>query len=92
MRVAASIMSEPDLVEGFINSGRRNPGSFAVWASVLTAPDFVENFRAGYDDTFAFAKDYALLMDAAGIAEGMLDSEAPQPQQQPQPQPEPVQQ
>jgi len=85
MRVAASIMSQPELVEGFINSGRRNPGSFAVWASVLTAPDFVENFRAGYDDTFAFAKDYALLMDAAGIAEGMLDSEAPQQQQQPQP-------
>jgi len=90
MRVGASILSNPELVEGFINSGRRNPGSFAVWASVLTAPDFVENFRAGYDDTFAFAKDYALLMDAAGIAEGMLDS-APVEQQQPQ-QPEPVQQ
>lgn len=90
MRVGASILANPQLVEGFINSGRRNPGSFAVWAAVLTAPDFVENFRAGYDDTFAFAKDYALLMDAAGIAEGMLDSEAPQ--QQPQQQPQPAQQ
>ncbi len=96
MRVGASILANPKLVEGFVESGRRNPGSFGVWASILTAPDFVENLRTGYNDMYAFTKDYSLLMDAVGIAEGMLDEppqpDESQPQPQPQPEPEPVQQ
>jgi|DEB0MinimDraft_6_1074348.scaffolds.fasta_scaffold04947_2 hypothetical protein len=83
MRVGATIIANPRLVQGFYDSARLNPGSPAAWAWILTAPDFLENFRAGYEDTANYVEDLSLIMDAVGMAEGLME---------PAPQPEPAQQ
>lgn len=83
MRVGASIMASPRLVQGFYDAARINPGSAQAWAWVLTAPDFLENFRSGYEDVVSYVKDLSLIMDAVGMAEGMME---------PPTQPEPAQQ
>lgn len=81
MRVGATIIASPKLVQGFYDSARLNPGSPQAWAWILTAPDFLENFRAGYEDVGSYVKDLSLIMDAVGMAEGLM--EAPQQPQTP---------
>lgn len=79
MRIGATVIASPKLVQGFYDSARLNPGSPQAWAWILTAPDFLENFRAGYEDAASYVKDLSLIMDAVGMAEGLME-----PQQQPQ--------